>query len=225
MEFEENIKTLKEEFINEEKSSEEKKQFDKYVVRRTQDFTLGLVLGPTSFQEFVLEMISQLLEEKIKDYSHKVHGFWSAFITSVGEDSGIYLEQYGENIGKKVLEMSTSDSVMMTQMSIIEEKNGTNSENANSPQKSKTNTVSISTSATTEVKERKRPLLSIFSRRKNVLEREQSFSRIPRSISEEPSTDYKLETHTTEEPLTDERNNFLLKFFQKIKDKFELENV
>ena len=88
-------------------------------------------------------MISQLLEEKIKDYPHKVHGLWSDFVTSLGEDSGIDLEQYGENIGEKVLEMSTSDPVMMTQRSIIEEKNAINSENAPSPQmqRSRTNAV------------------------------------------------------------------------------------
>jgi hypothetical protein len=79
-------------------------------------------------------------------------------------------EFVNENMGEKVLEMSTPDPVMITQMSIIEEKNGPNSENAKSPQISRTNTV------LTEVKERKKHLLSLFSRRKNILEREPSFS-------------------------------------------------
>ena len=76
----------------------------------------------------------------------------------------------------------------------------------------------------TEVKEREITLPSL-TRRWNIQEREESFSRISGSVSEEHSTDHNLETHTTEEPLTDDRKNFLLKFFQKIKDTFELENV
>jgi hypothetical protein len=78
----------------------------------------------------------------------------------------------------------------------------------------------------TEVKEREITFPSLEEkRRNNILEREQSFSRISRPVSEEPKTDHNLETHTTEEPLTDDRKNFLLKFFQQNKDKFELENV
>ena len=174
LEFEENIKSLTQEFSNEEKSSEEKKLFENYVVSRTRDFNAGLVLQPISLQEVVLEMIGQLLEERKKDDPHEVHGLWSAFITSVGEDSGIDLEKYGENIGENVMEMSSQDPLMQdTAMSIssslvstIGEKNDPNTKNATSPHGSRTKTLSRSISAGTKVYKRKRPLLSLPSRRK-----------------------------------------------------------
>ena len=76
-----------------------------------------------------------------------------------------------------------------------------------------------------KLEERKRPILSLFSGRKNVVEREQSVSRIFRSVTEEATTKHTLETHITEVPLTEDRQSFLLKFFQKIQAKFELETV
>ena len=131
-EFKENLKNLAKEFVNEEKSSEEKHIFENYVVSLAKDFSAGLVLEPISFKEAVLGMIGQLVEEKIKDDPHMIHRVWSAFITSVGEDSGKELEQNGENIGEEEMKMSTPDP---------------------------------------KVEERKRTNLSLFSRRKNVVNR------------------------------------------------------
>merc|ERR1719318_1775853 len=98
-----------------------------------------------------------------------------------------------------------------------EEKNDPNSEDTNSPK--------ITRTVLSKAKELRKPLYLLFSRRKNILERQESFSRTFRSAGEEPSTEHNFNTHTTEEPLTGDRKNFLLKFFQKIKDKFEVENV
>ena len=116
-------------------------------------------------------------------------------------------------------------SIPSSLVSTIDEKNDPSTKNAASPQGRRTNTVSRSAFSGTKVYERKSPLLSLFSRRKNVLEREQYFSRISRSVTEEATTKHTLETHTTEVPLTEDRKSFLLKFFQKIQAKFELETV
>ena len=160
VEFKENLKSLAKEFVNEEKSSEENQIFENYVVSLAQDFATGLVLGPISFKEAVLGMIGQLVEEKIKDDPLKIPRVWAAIIASEREDSGIELEQDGENIGEEEMEMSSPDP---------------------------------------KVEEKKKPLLSLFSRRTN----EQSFSRISRSVTEEANT---------KAPLTEDRKSFLLKF-------------
>jgi hypothetical protein len=109
VEFKENLKSLAKEFVNEDKSSEENQIFENYVVSLAQDFAAGLVLGPISFKEAVLGMIGQLVEEKIKDDPLKIPRVWAAIIASEREDSGIELEQDGENIGEEEMDMSSPD--------------------------------------------------------------------------------------------------------------------